>query len=452
MGLGRLFGRKNGKENTISTDKPAVKTPVEVTVLEEKLRQKEEQIKYLDSILDLMDTAVAVVDKKSGLTKLNKKARDIMSALGISSPEELAEVADENGNIKIDNRYYRLSITETDGKQVYYLQEITIVRKLVDDVVCILAEDIVITIYNVSKSKLLSDILNAYTEIKFKSILESLFEESQSLTSLNQFIKDVKGRVEDSKKVLTIIQNISGQTNLLSLNAAIEAARAGDVGKGFAVVADEIRQLAAKTSQNADEIRRLIESIIESVNKTASQSTKTSENLIELLKVLKEEFSKLHVSIENLNNFTTKALEEQLDSWKNVLKSQEIYPDARLKLYLNLLQRIIDHSVYMKNLADVISGRTEWNPPHYTECALGKWYYSTGLSEIKPMGDTAVELFRKIEEPHKTFHEIGNSFIQNFKKGNIEQAVDDGMALIEHSAKIIESIRKLAENIKTCNV
>ncbi|MGF1721915.1 methyl-accepting chemotaxis protein [Vibrio kyushuensis] len=94
---------------------------------------------------------------------------------------------------------------------------------------------------------------------------------SEKLTASTQTIHQVEQESGSIETILDVITGISDQTNLLALNAAIEAARAGEQGRGFSVVADEVRNLAGKTSQSTQEIKKKIDQLQESSNLAVSQ-------------------------------------------------------------------------------------------------------------------------------------------------------------------------------------
>ena len=98
----------------------------------------------------------------------------------------------------------------------------------------------------------------------------------QKITSTNELLTVISDQLDEVKEVIDIIDNVAEQTNLLSMNAAIESAHAGEAGKGFAVVAEEIRNLAESTSENAATIAEVINKIIESVKNANTSSNEAS--------------------------------------------------------------------------------------------------------------------------------------------------------------------------------
>ncbi|WP_086930247.1 methyl-accepting chemotaxis protein [Agarilytica rhodophyticola] len=128
---------------------------------------------------------------------------------------------------------------------------------------------------------------------------------SQKLTSSQDIIKKLSDDSENIGGILDTIRGIAEQTNLLALNAAIEAARAGEQGRGFAVVADEVRSLAQRTQESTEEIQQMIESLRLSAEKatgTMQQSRAIAENCLDSAKITTEKINETEHLINDTDN------------------------------------------------------------------------------------------------------------------------------------------------------
>lgn len=123
---------------------------------------------------------------------------------------------------------------------------------------------------------------------------------SHEISEANQAVAKVSARSRDINQILEVIRAIAEQTNLLALNAAIEAARAGEQGRGFAVVADEVRALASKTRASTDDISRLIESLQVEVANASGIIEKGVARASDSVKQTSFAFNTLHAVVEQV--------------------------------------------------------------------------------------------------------------------------------------------------------
>ncbi|RCE17633.1 chemotaxis protein [Aeromonas caviae] len=255
--------------------------------------------------------------------------------------------------------------------------------------------------------------------LAFQQMANNLRTMFEQITAASENVASLHERASQINGIVQLIKGIADQTNLLALNAAIEAARAGEQGRGFAVVADEVRSLAERTSKATTEIAGLVSEI--------QSDTQQAKNVMEQGAINARRYSADSLSATNGMSQLTELSQnlEQSITGASLLSNAELANLEELSLKLEVYKVLMG-----------LSNLTAEQLPDYTECRLGQWYYAgEGKASFSKSSG-----YREMEKPHQAVHDNARNAVARFHSGDYDGALSALAAMEQANITVMKGM------------
>lgn len=343
--------------------------------------------------------------------------------------------------------------------------------------------------------------ISSFVEESNETAGRVIAESKKSIDTIDQTFEEIEGNINDTNGVhnimaevteetakindiVTVIKDVAEQTNLLSLNASIEAARAGEHGKGFAVVAHEIKKLAENTKVQVDTITGIVNGVNRKINNASAEIERVIINfsgsrdsidyaaggikgITDAMGIVNESFTSISSNIEE-QTATTQEISANLQVINEKAKKLNEEADRTGRAFFDISERvdgirvqalgcaedrlgsstmielsITDHLMWKWRIYNMMLGYIRIDAAKvddHQSCRLGKWLNALNT------GDARVsDLVKKISQPHTRLHELAQTAVLEYEKGNIN-AVESMLKDIEtNSAQVVEYLKALKE-------
>lgn len=315
--------------------------------------------------------------------------------------------------------------------------------------------------------------------------IEVVNQSSQDMKKIDSMIQEFREKTDKINEIVKLVKDVAEQSNLLALNASIEAARAGAAGSGFAVVAGEVKNLSETTSVSTGDITRYVQELQDSMdilaemisdttnklddgNQNVENSVSDMQLISDQMATINSEINNIHTYVQNQNSAMSSfvhSIDDMTDSYHILFESCNNAGNflfntireadkvrgaiARLAVNLELSEWLhifeVDHIVFTWRLSSAIRGGEKLKRESIagsSNCKLGKWI--AGIEDEEILKNP---VFISLRDLHKELHDVALKCYEEIELGNKEKAqyyYEEANSILQ---KLIKQMQQLAKNI-----